>query len=486
MNQHKLDSAAADDDDALGGPLGDAVAFIRAQPAPPEAMRRTVATAAAWGEAPPPGVFRVVGWGRAAAVACLAACVVLGVVTYRALPRRPVVVIGGNPTEPPAAASQPADMTFYQPMPLTQAAVAEGAPVLITFGPDEPMALGARVPHGLLRGGAGMRESRRAHVWDWSRSRTSRLAWVPASGYGMGSAALSPDGMRLLCPDGEMVDLSTNETRHFGGFETGAGQRVERLRFSPDGKLVAALVSDAGPDGRVVGRSVRLVRLSGGRAEAPQAGVNPLGAGTPRVEFEADDVDWFAWAAFAPDGESLTYADPDNVVTRRSVRTGVVLGRYEPALEPHGAVGIAVSPDGRLTAAGHYHGELFVWETASAKLVLRSPFLRADGDPDRFWQAKVLAFSPDGDLLATASGNRLQLVEARTGRVVARDDTALPAGVVHLRWSRDRHTITAVLGSTVVTQPREPGFAPRPSADVLPRVYEWAWESGNPPAELAK
>jgi WD40 repeat protein len=184
-----------------------------------------------------------------------------------------------------------------------------------------------------------------------------------------------------------------------------------------------------------------------------------------------------------PDGASVLHAAPDNVVTRRDLRTGAVLARYAPALEPHGAVGIAVSPDGRYVAAGHYHGELFVWEVATGAPVLREPFRRANGDADTLWQAKVLAFSPDGDRLATTSSGRLQIVDVRTGRVVARVDTALPSHVGHLRWSGDGRTITLVVGSVVETDSSDGRRPPRADADVLPRVFQWDWQAGTAPVE---
>src|SRR5687767_7739624 len=155
MNQPIHDSP----DDAMPGPLGEAVAFVRSQPAPPDAMRHTVTTAAGWGDSPPPRALPshrtryLVALGGIAA----AACVVAGIVVFDAMDRRDRHVAGGNPTAPigpgPSTASRPSVANFYMPVPLTHPVVAEAAPVFVTIGPAEPAMLGARVTHADLLAG---------------------------------------------------------------------------------------------------------------------------------------------------------------------------------------------------------------------------------------------------------------------------------------------------------------------------------------------
>lgn len=454
--------------DTLTGPLNEAAAFVRAQPAPREVMRRTVETAAGWADAPPPGAFPHRWLRITAVVAAVAATLVITVVgVLTALDHRPPIVAGGNPTPPAVPDSSVA--AFYMPMPVTHPVVAEAAPVFVTIGPEQPTRLGARVEHDDIRVDTDHTKAR-IHVWDWSRSPLSRVMWATGSWQRLAPAALSPDGTLLLNSDGNAIELASGDARRYAGFETAKGRRVERLRFSPDGKHIAALISASGKGNRVHAWSIRVVELATGRTLS---------------EFPADDVDWFAWVAFTPDGASVVYADPANVVTRRDLRTGAVLARYEPALEPHGVVGVAVSPRSRYIAAGHYHGNLFVWNSATGKSVLRQPFRRPNGGADTFWKAKVLAFSRDGEMLATSSSARLQVLEVRTGRLIARVDAPLPSHVSHLRWSADGRTITLVVASSVVTDSSDRSWPPRATADVLPRVYQWDLQSGNAPAELS-
>jgi DNA-binding beta-propeller fold protein YncE len=466
MNQPTHDTFR-DGDDALTAPLGEAVAFIRSQPGPPYAMRRAVETAAAWGESPPPGFSRVRRIRiAAAALTGLAACVAVGIVIYALPDGAKSTVAGGNPTTAAATAPATSINRFFQPTPLTHPVVAERATVFVTVGPAQPALLGARVAHADILA-ATADAPLCLHAWNWSSSPTSRVIPIPGGRGRAAPAALSPDGMLALNLNGDATDLATGRRKRYAGFGAADDRRLERLRFSPDGKLVAAMLSTSGKDGRVSGLSVRLIELATGAALA---------------EFPSDDVDWYAWVAFAPDAASVFHADPANVVTRRDARTGTLITRYAPPLEPHGAVGIAVSPDGRYVAAGHYHGELFVWDVASGALVLRHAFLRSNGERDTFWQAKVLAFSPDGESLATSSTGRVQVIETRTGRVVARADAPLPAHVAHLRWSPDGRAITLVLASALADSP-DPSRASQDGADVLPRVYHWDWRSGNPPGE---
>jgi WD40 repeat protein len=67
------------------------------------------------------------------------------------------------------------------------------------------------------------------------------------------------------------------------------------------------------------------------------------------------------------------------------------------------------SPDGRLLASGDLGGDVFVWETASGKVLRRLHSQMAISD---------LAFSPDSRLLAIASAKPLVVWDVETGRQV--------------------------------------------------------------------
>ncbi|MFB4283680.1 WD40 repeat domain-containing protein [Nonomuraea sp. MTCD27] len=94
-------------------------------------------------------------------------------------------------------------------------------------------------------------------------------------------------------------------------------------------------------------------------------------------------------------------------------RTSRILDR-RPAVNPDKLIrATALSPDGRLLAAGEYNGNVRLWNPQTGAVV---------GSPDGYLLLgeKVLAFSPDSSLLAAASyhGDQVVLVDTRTLRAV--------------------------------------------------------------------
>jgi len=126
--------------------------------------------------------------------------------------------------------------------------------------------------------------------------------------------------------------------------------------------------------------------------------------------------------AFAPDGHTIATGHWNNI-TLWDVKTGTKLAllmspqrkvdpdRYYRDGRYLGAV--AVSPDGKLIAAGSDDGELQVWNVASRKL-LHTISLSWAG-------VTAVAFSPDSNLIATGSyhDGTLRLVDTATGKLLS-------------------------------------------------------------------
>ena len=389
-------------------------------------------------------------------------------------------------------------LTFFERRPVTAPIVADAAPIFVCIGPDSSVELGQPVPHqDFIRGST--EEPAKMHIWDWSKSDVSRVMDAPRFQYG---SALSPDGTMLLTVAGKSINIVTREARSFKAFAVEEGQRLEQLWFSPDGRYVAARirVDEKGEQQDFRTQSSTRYRWA--------LRIVELAADKIVAEFLAGG---YAAPAFSPDEASIIYTRPleepagkdedttdgpdlehRHVAVRRDLRSGQVESEYKPAydsdetsalihadriIEP---MGICVSPDGRFVAIGYYYGQLFIWETASGKPVLHHLFLRDDRTRDTFFQAAMMRFSPDSTLLAMASGSRLKVLDTRTRAIVAEHYHESTPKFAHLRWFPDAHLVTLVTQSGLGGFGADNGFPPKPTADIMPRVYDWDWKTKAP------
>jgi WD40 repeat protein len=312
----------------------------------------------------------------------------------------------------------------------------------------------------------------RLHLWDWSKSDLSRVMLIQRSELGV----LSPDGRKMLSPEGEVMNLESRETRQFSGFSVKDGQRMSAVRLSPTNKHVAAMIhagtrmeKDPGNpalSGAIHSWSLRLLELDAATHVGKRIG-----------EFPAQAA---AGVVFSSDNTSVIYSSDKHSIIRRDLSGGKVLNEYQPAIGTHGAVGIAISPDGRFVSAGQYHGKIYVWETESGKLLVEQQLVRDNGEADTFFQAKVLRFSPDGERLAMASGSRLKVMETKTGKIIKQHYHETTPAFTHLQWSPDAKQITLVTYSEPADFGGDDRIPSRPTADKYPRVYEWDWQTGAP------
>lgn len=209
----------------------------------------------------------------------------------------------------------------------------------------------------------------------------------------------------------ELRQITTGQAIHVispqGGF-MGAS-------FSPDGRLlitssaseIAAILWDTAG-----GQAIKT--LGGFETGAPVYGIAFAGSGN-----------WLIWVARA----TVQVMD-------------IASGALSPAFQHEDFVGaVALSPDGKVlvtTAAGTQHGGfmpfLFVWDAASGEQLGVLP--AGDSVPT------VLAFSPDGSLLAAQDGKKIMLwdVGARqlAGGLSGHEDV-----ITSLAWSPDGTTLAS-------------------------------------------
>lgn len=357
-------------------------------------------------------------------------------------------------TPPQAGAPQDNAIEAYRRAPNIGPLVAEQAPVLVSNGPATPVPLGAELPQS-QSGGA-------MHLWDWSKSTTSRI--IPGVEIWMGDhAALSPDGEILVRADGTIIYLSPEakdrpalpKTIDLGGavYHEGASTytRIGDMRFSPDGGRLALLVTLRNAD-RTVHDVVQVVEFPSGKR---------------LCEFPAGEA-YALRIAFSADGKQIGAGDPERRIILRDCASGQVLRRFEPLFKSQ-VMAIAISPDGRQIAAGSRQGGLIVWDSQNGAILWQTDAKKltlpatADG-------ADLLAFSPDGRHLAAACLGPLLVFDAATGKVEGQSTLHYS---IAMQWSKDSASLTLVSPFGLM-EPRG-----KPVAVKYPQVRQVDWRTGK-------
>jgi WD40 repeat protein len=252
----------------------------------------------------------------------------------------------------------------------------------------------------------------------WALASRSNLLNFHLPGVYLSSVAFSPDGNSLAvgCWDKSVRVADVSAVK--------AGQRLQRVQklvghkgavmavaFTPDGKQLAS----AGLDG-----TIEFWDLAKGHVATLRR-----------------HKSWVNSLSFARDGRMASgSSDNSALVWRRKGESWEVESAHQV---PEGEVRcVALSPSGRLLAAGTRYGTVRVWDQAGGKelAVLK-------GHPGDVW---ALAFSPDGNYLASGAGDwdrpgEVRLWDAATWRQVA--NLRHSGEVLCVAFSPDGRTLAA-------------------------------------------
>jgi WD40 repeat protein len=207
-------------------------------------------------------------------------------------------------------------------------------------------------------------------LWDAATHKLIDQFQLGANTY-ISSLAFSPDGEMVAAGNGLVVTLWDLENHAFSGQPLKANTAiVESMAFSPDGKTLA--VGDAS-------NAIILWDIQTRHSIKWTA--------------SSDDVDS---VAFSPDGETLASTSRDGKIMLWDVKSQKAIER--PFIVPTSAIPttLSFSPDGKMLASGNYDSTINLWNVAT-----RQPI--GQGLIGNEWPVGQVAFSPDGNTLATTS-----------------------------------------------------------------------------------
>ncbi|HEX6899113.1 MAG TPA: WD40 repeat domain-containing protein [Thermoanaerobaculia bacterium] len=221
------------------------------------------------------------------------------------------------------------------------------------------------------------------------------------------------------------------------------------LRFSPDGRTLAAATAD--------NTVLRWDSVTGRLLGPPWTG----------------PTDWITSLAWSPDGEILAAAGMERRVWRWRAATGELLGTAPPPrAHAEGITGLAFSPDGGTLASSSLDGTLAFWDPVTGER--RGEPLSASL-PGDLWG---VAFSPDGQRLAAGSEEGTLLWDAHTLRLVDPLFGGHEGKLRRLAFRPDGRLLASGNGGDVVLWSVDPGprlgrfvtLPPEQAAAAVPRA----------------
>jgi WD40 repeat protein len=350
-----------------------------------------------------------------------------------------------------ATASQDRTIRFWDAktaQPVGQQLTLEHAAWAVAYSPDGKY---------LLTGSGGLKQSvGSAQLWNVADGKPAGPP-LPHQDI-VSSVAFSPDGQTLLTGSWDRTarlwDATTGKPIGVPLLHQGP---VCAVAFTPDGKLVATASGDGNvrfwdvATGRVTGAAIphpaeaRAIAFSrdgkllvtGGGELIPQRQGPPRMAGALRFwttggrpDLVLDLKNRVFCVALDPEGKKLATGSADNLVRLWDVATGKPIG--EPMKHEDWPYALAFSPDGKMlaTATGNpmtNEGTARLWDASTGKQIGKEI-----KHPSR---VRAVAFSHDGKFLVTGSGEGLGEGEARLWNAVSAEPVGKPFAHKAPVWS---------------------------------------------------
>jgi WD40 repeat protein len=225
--------------------------------------------------------------------------------------------------------------------------------------------------------------------------------------------AFSIDGALMACVRQEGIALHDAATGAEKWRETLSPEAVGGCQFFPDASTIALATNG----------EVKLFSVATGKLKASLKVVESTAGGPRGGGVGNHGKDWLQNLVISPDGTSLAVAlgEEGDAVCCWDVKSGKVVHTFKPAAKP-----IAFSPDGKELLT--YQAGVATWWTLS------------NGEAKRFDVPNDddLTLSPDGSMLASATGDSATLMDPRTGKHLphSSDPPGLPATLVFTDRSR--------------------------------------------------
>ncbi|MBI3466749.1 MAG: DUF874 family protein [Planctomycetes bacterium] len=284
---------------------------------------------------------------------------------------------------------------------------------VVAYSPKGDMIAAASAADGILL------------LWDLtSPERTQRVLLPPKPPNGIHAIAFSPDGLRVAAarqlrfanergtPNGVIHVIETLSGKELHTIPSGT---VATVCFSKDGKYIASLSDGAdvaqgavshslwdSSTGASVSPQPVVLSVTGSCAFSPGCAISPNGR-------------WIATAASVGRNDVIVYDAVSGRETRRfttpterPLNPKLSILRRDEHRQLSRTMTVAFAPDSTRLATGNYDGTITIWDVAKGVRLLG-----LQGSPET---SSSLAFSPDGEWIASGQGDAMTLWDTSTGR----------------------------------------------------------------------
>jgi WD40 repeat protein/energy-coupling factor transporter ATP-binding protein EcfA2 len=305
---------------------------------------------------------------------------------------------------------------------MLEAAALPGIRVL--FSSASPVSTVAFSPDGKMVAGASGEYTSVIQLWKTGTGHQIGATLHIDPGAIVASLTFTPDGKVLLVggSNGTIRRWNIATGRLIGApFTVGSG--VRSMVFSPDGKILACGTDEG---------TIQLWNVAAGR---------PVGA---PIRASGRFPSPVSALAFSPDSKVLASGILPgtvrlwNVVTGQSASSAFTLRRSGPVDS------LAFSPDGEILAAGDHHGTIVLWDLAGRRQVGFQAAVPSSGSAPSGDASAIssVAFSPNGQIVASGSGEGTELWDAVTGQLIGPPLTTYhPSAISSVAFSPNGRTL---------------------------------------------